>query len=99
MSGPPAIGAGQLLLAHEHVLVPEMNLGQLALLLRGRSLVDVISCNQVRGLPFTSTETVEAITSHILSLYAAKVAAFARDDNGVARAGQRDRRTHYRTPR
>ena len=29
---------------------------------------------------YFSTETVEAITSHILSLYAAKVAAYARDD-------------------
>ena len=29
-----------------------MNLGQLALLLRGRFLVDVIGYNQVRGLPF-----------------------------------------------
>ncbi|TNM69911.1 2-oxoacid:acceptor oxidoreductase subunit alpha [Streptomyces sp. NP160] len=58
---PLPANLGEVLLAHEHVLVPEMNLGQLALLLRGRYLVDVISCNQVRGLPFTSTEIVEAI--------------------------------------
>ncbi|MGQ7295351.1 2-oxoacid:acceptor oxidoreductase subunit alpha [Quadrisphaera sp. KR29] len=58
---PLPANLGEVLLAHEHVLVPEMNLGQLALLLRGRYLVDVISCNQVRGLPFQSTEIVEAI--------------------------------------
>jgi 2-oxoglutarate ferredoxin oxidoreductase subunit alpha len=37
-----------------------MNLGQLALLLRAKYLVDVISYNQVRGLPFTSAELAEA---------------------------------------
>ena len=34
------------------VLVPEMNLGQLALLLRGEYLVDVMSYTKVAGLPF-----------------------------------------------
>ncbi len=42
-------------------LVPEINLGQLALLLRGRFLVDVISYNQVRGLPFQSAELAGVI--------------------------------------
>jgi 2-oxoglutarate ferredoxin oxidoreductase subunit alpha len=37
-----------------------MNLGQLALLLRGRFLVDVMPYNQVRGLPFTASE-LEAV--------------------------------------
>ena len=36
-----------------------MNLGQLALLLRAKYLKDVISYNQVRGLPFTADELVE----------------------------------------
>jgi 2-oxoglutarate/2-oxoacid ferredoxin oxidoreductase subunit alpha len=43
------------------VLVPEINLGQLALLLRGKFLVDVISYNRVRGLPFRAAELAEAI--------------------------------------
>jgi 2-oxoglutarate ferredoxin oxidoreductase subunit alpha len=42
--------------AYDKVVVPEMNLGQLATVLRSKFLVDVISYNQVRGLPFTSTE-------------------------------------------
>ena len=54
---------GEVLRRYPKVLVPEMNLGQLALLLRGRYLADVTSCNQVRGLPFTSTELVEAISA------------------------------------
>jgi 2-oxoglutarate ferredoxin oxidoreductase subunit alpha len=38
------------------VLVPEMNLGQLALLLRGRYLVDIKSYTKVSGLPFQAEE-------------------------------------------
>jgi 2-oxoglutarate ferredoxin oxidoreductase subunit alpha len=36
-----------------------MNLGQLAMLLRARYLVDVIGYNQVRGLPFRASELAE----------------------------------------
>jgi len=52
---------------YDKVLVPEINLGQLALLLRGRFLVDVISYNQVRGLPFQSAElagVIEDVIGH-----------------------------------
>ena len=38
------------------VVIPEMNLGQLAHVIRGRYLVDAIPYNQVRGLPFTAAE-------------------------------------------
>ena len=37
-----------------------MNLGQLALLLRAKYLVDVVGYNQVRGLPFKAAE-LEAV--------------------------------------
>jgi 2-oxoglutarate/2-oxoacid ferredoxin oxidoreductase subunit alpha len=47
---------GEVLAAYEKVLVPEINLGQLALLLRGRYLADVIPYNRVRGLPFRAAE-------------------------------------------
>jgi 2-oxoglutarate ferredoxin oxidoreductase subunit alpha len=43
------------------VLVPEMNLGQLSLLLRGKYLVDAIGYNHVRGLPLKAAELAEAI--------------------------------------
>ena len=52
---------GEVLRRYDKVLVPEINLGQLALLLRGRFLVDVISYNRVRGLPFRASELAEAI--------------------------------------
>jgi len=52
---------GEVLRRYDKVLVPEINLGQLALLLRGRFAVDVISYNRVRGLPFRAAELAEAI--------------------------------------
>jgi 2-oxoglutarate ferredoxin oxidoreductase subunit alpha len=54
---------GEVLRSYRKVLIPEMNLGQLALLLRAKYLVDARSYNQVRGLPFSSTELADAITS------------------------------------
>jgi len=52
---------GQVLNGYQRVIVPEMNLGQLSLLLRAAFLVDTIGYNRVRGLPFTSDELVHAI--------------------------------------
>jgi 2-oxoglutarate ferredoxin oxidoreductase subunit alpha len=47
---------GAVLNRYERVVIPEMNLGQLAHVIRSRYLVDAIAYNQVRGLPFTSAE-------------------------------------------
>ncbi|CAM3696897.1 2-oxoacid:acceptor oxidoreductase subunit alpha [Nocardiopsis rhodophaea] len=47
---------GEVLHGYDRVLVPEINLGQLALLLRGKFLVDVIGYTKVRGLPFKAEE-------------------------------------------
>ena len=54
--------------AYDKVLVPEINLGQLALLLRGRYLVDVISYNRVRGLPFRAAELAGVIQDVIANV-------------------------------
>lgn len=58
----------EVLRAYDRVIIPEMNLGQLALLIRGRFLVDAIGYNQVRGMPFTSEELASTITDVIKSL-------------------------------
>jgi 2-oxoglutarate/2-oxoacid ferredoxin oxidoreductase subunit alpha len=58
---------GEVLKRYDKVLVPEINLGQLALILRGRYLADVISYNRVRGLPFRAAElsgVIEEVISH-----------------------------------
>jgi 2-oxoglutarate ferredoxin oxidoreductase subunit alpha len=52
---------GDVLRRYERVLVPEMNLGQLSLLLRAHYLVDAVGLNVVRGLPLTSGEIADAI--------------------------------------
>jgi 2-oxoglutarate ferredoxin oxidoreductase subunit alpha len=52
---------GDVLRSYDHVLVPEMNLGQLLKLVRAEFLVDAAGYNRVRGLPFTSSELAEAM--------------------------------------
>jgi 2-oxoglutarate/2-oxoacid ferredoxin oxidoreductase subunit alpha len=59
---------GEVLLGYDKVLVPEINLGQLALLLRGRFLTDVISYNRVRGLPFRAAELAGVIQDVIANV-------------------------------
>lgn len=53
---------GNLLADRRHVIVPEMNLGQLAMLLRGRYLVDAQSFCKIQGEPFTAAEIQGRIT-------------------------------------
>ena len=53
---------------YDKVLIPEMNLGQLALLIRGRFLVDAVGYNQVRGLPFKAEELAGVIKDVITSV-------------------------------
>ena len=50
-----------LLRSYRVVVCPENNMGQLAMLLRSRTLVDVKTHNRVTGQPFASGELVEVI--------------------------------------
>jgi len=52
---------GEILRRYDKVLVPEMNLGQLSLLIRGKYLVDAVGYNQVNGLPLKAAQLAEAI--------------------------------------
>jgi 2-oxoglutarate ferredoxin oxidoreductase subunit alpha len=54
---------GEVLGRYQKVLVPEMNLGQLALLLRAEFLVDAVSYTKVRGRPLTAAELEDAIVA------------------------------------
>jgi 2-oxoglutarate ferredoxin oxidoreductase subunit alpha len=58
---PLPANTGDVLRAYDRVLLPELNLGQLALILRGRYLVDVQSVTSVRGMPFRTDELVAAV--------------------------------------
>jgi 2-oxoglutarate ferredoxin oxidoreductase subunit alpha len=62
---PP--NTGEVLRRYPKVLLPELNMGQLALLLRGKFLVDIASYTQLRGLPFQTSDLVEAIEGMVAS--------------------------------
>ena len=66
---PMPANLGDVLARYRQVLVPEMNLGQLAFLLRARYLKDVISFTKVQGRPFTRQQ----IFDRVRSLLAAEV--------------------------
>ncbi|MEH0984669.1 2-oxoacid:acceptor oxidoreductase subunit alpha [Micromonospora sp. CPCC 205556] len=62
---PMPANLGEVLRAYDRVVIPEMNLGQLAHVIRARYLVDAIGYNQVRGLPFTAAE-LETMLEEVL---------------------------------
>jgi 2-oxoglutarate ferredoxin oxidoreductase subunit alpha len=61
---PMPANIGTLLKSFRKVLVPELNMGQLRLLLRAEYLVDCIGINKVQGKPFSVSELIEAIEKH-----------------------------------
>ena len=56
---------GDVVTRYPRVIIPEMNLGQLSLLIRGQFLVDAKSVSKVRGEPFTAGELEQAIREEI----------------------------------
>ncbi|HEY5621204.1 MAG TPA: 2-oxoacid:acceptor oxidoreductase subunit alpha [Pontiella sp.] len=58
-------GLGDLMRKFKTVVVPEMNLGQLSLVLRAEYLVDVKSISKVQGRMFQISELVEAIRNYL----------------------------------
>jgi 2-oxoglutarate ferredoxin oxidoreductase subunit alpha len=52
---------GDVLRRYERVLIPEMNLGQLARLVRAEFLVDAVSHTQIQGVPFRAADIEQAI--------------------------------------
>jgi 2-oxoglutarate/2-oxoacid ferredoxin oxidoreductase subunit alpha len=64
---PFPANTGEVVRRYEKVVIPEMNLGQLALLIRAKFLVDAISYNRVTGLPFKADELATVIEDVIRS--------------------------------
>ncbi|MFC8247978.1 2-oxoacid:acceptor oxidoreductase subunit alpha [Streptomyces chartreusis] len=56
---------GAVLGRYEKVVIPEMNLGQLATLIRAKYLVDAHSYNQVNGMPFKAEQLAKALKEAI----------------------------------
>jgi 2-oxoglutarate ferredoxin oxidoreductase subunit alpha len=57
---PFPLNTETVLRSYKHVLVPEVNLGQLSMLLRAKFLIDVVGLNRVRGKPFRIIEIKQA---------------------------------------
>ena len=62
---PLPSGLGEILSRYDRVLIPELNAGQLALLIRARYLVDAVSFSKLQGRPFTIAE-IEARIEELL---------------------------------
>jgi 2-oxoglutarate ferredoxin oxidoreductase subunit alpha len=69
---PMPANTGDILRSYRRVLVPEINLGQLVMLLRARFLIDAVGYNRVRGKPFRIAE-IEAEADRILATLGAPV--------------------------
>jgi 2-oxoglutarate ferredoxin oxidoreductase subunit alpha len=78
---PLPANLGEVLRKYPKVVLPEMNLGQLALLLRGRYLVDIQSVTKVAGMAFLADEiesVIDAALDGTLSEIESDKAKFAR---------------------
>ena len=61
---PLPANLGPLLAGFDKVLIPEMNMGQLATVLRSRYLIPALSLPKVTGKPFKIAEIADAIRAH-----------------------------------
>jgi len=52
---------GDILKRFKRILLPEINLGHMAMILRSQYLIDIIQYNKVQGLPFKASEIEEKI--------------------------------------
>ena len=59
---------GELMNRYKKVLIPELNMGQLKLMIRSEYLVDAIGFNKVKGKPFTVGELVAEIERNVQSI-------------------------------
>jgi 2-oxoglutarate ferredoxin oxidoreductase subunit alpha len=66
---------GEILRRYDRVVCPEMNLGQLSLLLRAKYLIDIESHTQVRGLPFRAAELAAVLQDAIDATHGAPLGA------------------------
>ncbi len=75
---------GEVLRGYEQVVVPEMNLGQLSLLLRARYLVDIQPVTKVAGLAFLAEELQEVLLEAVAGTLADTEAAKTTDARAAA---------------
>ncbi len=84
---PLPANLGEVLARYQHVLVPELNMGQLRMLLRDRFLVDARGLNKVQGQPFLVDEVSQAIDLMLEGGWGDRVSVVP-DGHEVVAAGQ-----------
>jgi 2-oxoglutarate ferredoxin oxidoreductase subunit alpha len=62
---PFPANTGDVVRRYAKVLIPEMNLGQLAMLIRAKYLIDAVGYDKVAGMPFKAAELADVITATI----------------------------------
>ncbi|MDP9067277.1 MAG: 2-oxoacid:acceptor oxidoreductase subunit alpha [Actinomycetota bacterium] len=62
---PMPKNTGEVLARFDKVIVPEMNMGQLSKLIRADFLIDAISINKVKGLPFRAAELEDELEKYL----------------------------------
>ncbi|WP_081684231.1 2-oxoacid:acceptor oxidoreductase subunit alpha [Granulicoccus phenolivorans] len=62
---PLPANVGEILRSYDRVIVPEMNSGQLAMVLRAKFLVDVESFDRIRGLPISLSELATHLSDQV----------------------------------
>jgi 2-oxoglutarate ferredoxin oxidoreductase subunit alpha len=56
---------GEVLSGFERVIIPEMNLGQLATMIRAKYLIDAVAFSKVKGRPFQIREIIEKVEEYL----------------------------------
>ena len=79
---------GDLLKQYKRVLIPELNMGQLRMLIRGRFLADARGLNKMQGRPFLVEEIEEAIDLMLQGKYGDR--EYLRPHHGVVRLEDQD---------
>ena len=74
---------GEVISRYKKVLVPEMNMGQLLMILRAKYLVDAQGYNKIQGKPFKTSE-IEQKIEQMLDL----VPSVLSEEDGVEQAGE-----------
>jgi 2-oxoglutarate ferredoxin oxidoreductase subunit alpha len=68
---------GEILARYDRVLIPELNRGQLRLLIRGQYLVDAQGLNKIKGKPFSAVEVSHAIDAMLSELLVPRTSTLA----------------------
>ncbi len=55
---------GELLKSFDHIIVPELNNGQLVNILRAEFLVDAKPLNKIKGVPFEAREIIAEMSNY-----------------------------------